>query len=450
MQLHTPRRYSAHRPKRNLISLRWLWLYVLAPIVIYGAILAYNNRVPLGSQLAYSIANFKPPNFNPPTPTATIPAQSLADRIASRLQSGDMNDAITAMGQFTDSNPNDSKWHILRPMFLALRADGDPTLLRQAVEAGMAAINAVPESSTAWAAEALALDWANTSNDPVLEKQALIDVLHALDLNSTDPDALAILAGIDVTLKKFPDALSNADKALKQNPQSSYAYFVKGQVAATSGDTKTATNYYKQAWDISLSDPLQWGGIYAYYLTRMFNAQGQNSQAQAILTDALKYDKNYARLGRQSSDLYANLGDWNKAIEAARQCTDVAPAYAPCWAVLPKLNSLNKAFDLAARAADNAQKFGSIETSPYYWGGEAYYQLNDCLHAIPLLKQGYQLALKRGDSSVTQNFIDALNQCGITPAQIATPTPSAIAPPPTPITPATITPPPVKPTIKAK
>ena len=47
MYLRTPKRYRSGN-RRSIISLRWMWLWLLTPIVVFIGIQIYNNRDVLG------------------------------------------------------------------------------------------------------------------------------------------------------------------------------------------------------------------------------------------------------------------------------------------------------------------------------------------------------------------------------------------------------------------
>src|SRR5579859_4720897 len=93
MYLHTPKRYTRKGSKPRLISLRWLWLYLLAPVVIIGGALAWDFRDSLSQQVNNAIGHIHI-QINAPTATPTLPAADLQARIQNALQSGDMKAAL--------------------------------------------------------------------------------------------------------------------------------------------------------------------------------------------------------------------------------------------------------------------------------------------------------------------------------------------------------------------
>jgi lipoprotein NlpI len=435
--LRTPKRYTARNNKgsrRPLISLRWLWLYLLAPIVIVIGAMSWNFRVPISQQVSTSIARIKLPNFNAPTPTPTLPAADLLSRIQNGLQNGDISSALDAMRSYNEANPNDSKWHALYARILALHSyTNDADTIKTAISAGQAAINANPEIADGWASEALALDWSNQS------KLALIYALRAKDFNDPTGFTDAVLAGIYNSLGNSDQADKLADSALSVNPDIAYAYFVKGQVAAQTGDPKGAIDLYRKGWSLSKADPLQSGSVIADSLAALYGLQKQSDTAQTLLIEAEQHDKDDPGLRLRESSILYSAGQQNKAIEAAQQCLDHAPKFAPCYVTLTVLYYVvNKEYEKATQSAQSAIQYGTTDTKAYYYGGYAYYKLNQCAEAIPLFQSGMALAQKAANADVVSNFNDALNVCGVTSgivASTATPsgsiTPTLLPPSPT-------------------
>ena len=413
MYLRTPKRYTIRNnkgPRRPLISLRWLWLYLLAPVVIVVGTLSWNYRETISQQLTISLGKIKLPNFNASTPTPTLQAGDLLIRIQNGLQNGDVNSALDAMRIYNEANPNDSKWHSVYARILALHSySNDSDITKSAIAAGQTAINANPEIADGWASEALALDWSNQS------KQALVYALRAKDFNDPTGFTDAVLAGIYNSLGNSDQADKLADSALSVNPDLSYAYFVKGQVAAQNGDPKGAIDFYNKGWSLSKADPLQSGSIIADSLAALYGLQKQSDTAQTLLIEAEQHDKDDPGLRLRESAILYSAGQQNKAIEAAQQCIDHTPKYAPCYTTLTVLYYVvNKEYEKATQSAQLAIQYGTTDTKAYYYGGYAYYKLNQCAEAIPLFQSGLILAQKAANVDVASNFSDALNVCGVT------------------------------------
>src|SRR5579862_1470411 len=162
MYLRTPKKYSGRDSRKRLISLRWLWLYLLAPVVIIGAVLVYDYRDQLGPQLVDPIVNNLPKiNFNAPTATPTIPGPLLRNKFASALQSGNVQQAIDTLNELKDLEPNNVTMYSLLTRLLTLRLYtfdqtdlASPIVKAQldaAINAGKATIDANPEAPDGWA-----------------------------------------------------------------------------------------------------------------------------------------------------------------------------------------------------------------------------------------------------------------------------------------------------------
>ncbi|MHB8628544.1 MAG: tetratricopeptide repeat protein [Aggregatilineales bacterium] len=433
MYLHTPKRYTRKGSRPRLISLRWLWLYLLAPVVIIAGALAWDFRDSLSQQINNAIGRIHI-QINAPTLTPTLPAADLQARIQNALQSGDLKAALDEIRAYDDSNPNDVKWHAVLTQLLTLRAYGNNA--QTAIDSGQTAINANPEVADGWAAEALALDWGQQSQVALSAdwkhqlQAALSDALYAKDLGDPTGMADATLAGIYLSLNKVQDAGTFANNALKANPNLAYAYFVKGQLAAISGDIKGAISLYRQAWDASKLDPTQPSSYIAVTLAKTYSTQNQIDSAKTILTDAETRDKSSPQLRYTLANLLYGQGDYNKATEAAQQCLDVAQDYAPCYVLLTRLYTISKQDDKVLQMAQAAAKLGTTETAAYYNGGQAAYHLNQCADAIPLFQAGLKISQNEQDSGKISDFVAALNECGVTGGlpTTATPTPSPSTP----------------------
>jgi tetratricopeptide (TPR) repeat protein len=158
----------------------------------------------------------------------------------------------------------------------------------------------------------------------------------------------------------------------------------------------------------------------------MYTSQNQIDQAKAILTDSEARDKANPKLRYTLANLLYGQGDYNKATEAAQQCLDAAQDYAQCYVLLTRLYTISKDWEKVLQMAQAAVKLGTTETAAYYNGGQAAYQLNRCVDAIPLFQAGLQLAQKENDSGKISDFTAALNECGVTSGLPVTATPTSI------------------------
>jgi len=422
MYLRTPKRYTAKGSKKPLISLRWLWLYLLAPVVIIGAALVWDNRSDWSQAIGEVIGRVKIAPLDAPTATPTRPAADLQVQITQALDGGNLNEALDAMHAYNDSEPNDMQWHALYPELLVLRAYlVDTDLMAQAQQAGQNAINANPEVPEGWISEALVLDWTNQS------KQALSYALRAKDLGDANGMTSAVLGGIYRSLGDVKQANTLIDAALKTNPNLVYAYFVKGQLDSDNGDVKAAISMYQQGWQVAGGDHTQWAGYVADALAASYATQNQLDKGLAIIADALQRDKDDPQLYFRQSAIFNKQGDYDKATQSAQNCIDHNANYLECHEQLAVLNYTNKQYGKSANAAQTAFKLGSIKTSVYYYGGLSYISLNRCNDALPLLRTGLDFAQKQNKTSAISDFTKVLSECGDTVGSVPVTESAAVA-----------------------
>src|SRR4051812_9794592 len=109
MYLRTPKRYTKKGMKRSLINLRWLWLYLIAPVILIPTVLAWQMRDSIGGQIGDWVSQHV--RINQPTPTATIPAQDYQRLLTEAFKTARLNKAIDLLTQFTATNPNETLFH---------------------------------------------------------------------------------------------------------------------------------------------------------------------------------------------------------------------------------------------------------------------------------------------------------------------------------------------------
>src|SRR5512133_1315786 len=100
MYLRTPKRYTAKGSKRRLISLKWLWLYLLAPVILIPAVLIWDYRDTLSNEIANRLHSVSI-NLNPPTPTATITPKDYGKLLSDAFNSGKIDRYISLLSTFT-------------------------------------------------------------------------------------------------------------------------------------------------------------------------------------------------------------------------------------------------------------------------------------------------------------------------------------------------------------
>jgi tetratricopeptide (TPR) repeat protein len=331
MYLRTPKRYTARR-RVHLLNLRWLWLYLLAPLIIIPAALAWNYREPISQSIGEWTQRNIQIQINLPTLTPTVPVANLRERFIGYVQAGNIDNAISTLSSLADTAPNDVSFHALLARMIILRGDDqDQTKLDAALQAGLKAINANPEAPDGWIVTALILDKSGKY------QEALPYALRARDLDSKNPLMLAVIAEIYNDLRRPDEAEKLVDEALKlaragqpvDTLALAYGNFVRG-VILLSSDGREATRAFEEAWRVAISEPGVPVGFIAQLLWSAYINTGQASRLVDILGQAIERDKddpvNPYLLGR----VYIKSGDVNKARPFIDKCLDLDPEQPKC------------------------------------------------------------------------------------------------------------------------
>src|SRR5437762_13391258 len=99
MYLRTPKRYTKKGMRRSLINLRWLWLYLIAPVILIPTVLAWQFRDSISPQIGDWVSQHV--KFNQPTATPTIPAQNYKQLLRKAFTRARLNKAIELLKHFT-------------------------------------------------------------------------------------------------------------------------------------------------------------------------------------------------------------------------------------------------------------------------------------------------------------------------------------------------------------
>src|SRR5258708_35008224 len=119
MQLRTPKRYTPKGSRRPLLNLRWLWLYILIPIILIPLVLIWAFRAPISDSVGQWIGHVI--NISKPVPTITPAPTFTGDPVAmlkSDFGTGRVNKAITLLKSLTDFAPNQIGFPSLAVQFL--------------------------------------------------------------------------------------------------------------------------------------------------------------------------------------------------------------------------------------------------------------------------------------------------------------------------------------------
>ncbi len=437
MQLRTPKRYTAKGSRRPLLNLRWLWLYILVPIVLIPAIIAWDYRQPISDGIGNWARNHvfvQQPATPTPLPTLSVDPQSALE---DAFKNGQINKAVTILETLSDTYPNQAGFPALAAQFQALRSYGsDKAKLDEAAQMADRAINADPEAPAGWLSKAMALDY---SGQP---QQSLPYALHAKDFDDKNPMILTVMGEIyhdlnqdDQASKLLKSAVTAAQAA---NPVDraalAHAYYVQAEILdASNAAGADVIKMLEKSWATAVSDPPDFtipSGYIAQYLSAYYLNVGQPNQAIQLLTAAVARDQEDPILQLALGNAYLNQGDANKARSYISTCHDLAPQEPKCLRALADLYFGEQNYQQAADTIQQVIAQGSTKSSDYYLAGLSYSYLNQCATAITVLQHGLSF-VDPSDAKTQSKFNDARQSCGGSAIDVGTAAATQSAPTPT-------------------
>src|SRR5258708_6589009 len=305
MQLRTPKRYTPKGSRRPLLNLKWLWLYILVPVILIPVVLIWDFRAPISDSVGKWMEHTL--TIARPVPTIT-PAPTFVGDPAAMLKSdfgtGRVNKAITLLESLTDFAPNQIGFPSLAVQFLVLRSySTDQAKLDDAAIMAQKAINADPEAGDGWLAQAMVLDY---SGKP---QEALAYALRAKDFTPKSPMLTAVMAEIYHDLSKDEQATKLVDTAIAAAKAAqpvdkaalAHAYYVKAQILeATSSFGTDAITEMENAWKVAISDPPEKSIFPSSYIAQYLGAAylnlGKTDLAISVLSEVIKRDQHYPSL----------------------------------------------------------------------------------------------------------------------------------------------------------
>ncbi len=415
MYLKTPKRYTTRGSRRRLINLRWLWLYLLTPIVVVIGAGVWQNqamlRKPIEDWLSAQAqaAADRVATMQAPTPTPTdSPANYLVVANAA-YQRGAVDTAIANYSLAADGLPNDVALYYRLAHLMITNGQA-----QRGLEIAERAINADPYDPRGWAIKGMALDWLGES------ELAIAFIIEAIKLDPENAEAYSFLAEAYADNGNGEAAVEAAERALSIDPanfnvQRNYAY-----VLALRGDRDGAIQAYERALEL---EPSQ--AYIAFNLANLYFAEGDVDTGLALLRGVIdRNPENASAYALLSDALLIHAGEVGQAREAVERCTAIAPDNVSCLSTLGALQRAAGEFNLCARTLDRAIENGSTSALDYFYGGSCYIVIGDCNKAREILLAGMGLA----STLETQTDIrDALAQCQIIVTLVPSPTPLSYA-----------------------
>lgn len=402
MYLRTPKRYRSGN-RRSTISLRWLWLWLLTPVVVIAGIQIYNQQDTLGPPVHQALYNLADGLQNrvetavaPTLPPTQNPADALT-RADTDWGQGRVETALDTYQQVLSGAPNDVEAHYR--VALALIMGGK---FAEAVQAAENTVTANPFSSDAWAIRAMALDWNGQYGE------AISSALRALELDPNNARAMAFLAEAYLDNQNTDLARSTADRALEMNPDSFEALRAQGVIVqALDGDNAAAQDYFQQARDLAPNLP-----YLAIDLVGIYLGEQRFDEAVTILNDIIESNpRNTIAIYQLGIYYYRDQGNLPQALEYLSRCAEANPDSINCNALLGRIQSRLDNNTAALISLQKAIDLGSTNPRHYLWMGLAEIALGKCPSAVPFLQKGYELAQNGVDDEALGVISDSLAQC---------------------------------------
>lgn len=409
MYLRTPKRYQVGHRKRHLFSLKWLWLWILTPLVIGAGLLIYEERDTLGPPVRQAISDVIDSAggglATMVAPTA-LPTQDPSDRILrgdNAWQQGAIEQAVTEYRAAAGGAPNNFQVHYRLAYGLVLEGEYE-----DALSAAENAVTANPFVSDGWAVRGLALS--GNGRYP----EAVASAMQALSLDSKNATALAFLSEIYLAANQTAQAEERANQAISADPENAEGYYARGLWNTLSNfDYVSAVADFAQANELAPNLP--------HILVRMAEANFGIASFEGVLPDlAVDQLEQVVESNPNNIDALYNLGyiqyqaygDAEKSRDYLERCIQVDPTNISCLNYMGTILS----FSDPATAVGYYQRVvdtGRAQAIHYLRAGRTYVTLNDCRSAVPLLRTGYNLE-QQATSPNTERlaaFQEFLSQC---------------------------------------
>ncbi len=413
MYLRTPKRYTrGHR--RSLISFRWLWLWILTPVVVIGGLYLYNNReqyipkvqdamVGIVDQAQMQIATAVAPT---PLPTEDPVARLVTADAA--WERGALEEAVSAYQEILPSVPN--RVDVYYRLTMGLINSGR---LTEALNAAESTVTANPYDPNAWAIRAMTLDWNGRYGEAVGSALRAIELAGDNNADAT-ARAQAFLAEAYYDLGQYDRALSTVNRALEANPDSYEAYRNRANIVQnTQFDFTAALEDLRTAHDLAPQMP-----YITIDLAILESREGNTDQGIALLTDVVDLNPKNSRALYWLGWQYLNVvGEPTQAMDYLTRCVESTPDNISCYYILGRAQVRAEQYAAAADSFQRTLDLGSNDPYHIWWAGHAQVLLGNCPAASPFFQRGYPLALLSDDQVIIDSYKDQMQTCGMIAAE---------------------------------
>lgn len=406
MYLRTPKRYSRGQ-RRSIISLRWLWLWILTPLVVVGGMYLYNNRsafIPQVEGVVSGLVDQAQSSVSTAMAPTPLPTENPTIRLSSADSAwmrGAIEEAVTIYEGLIDAVPNNVGVHYRLALGLIISGRREAGL-----QAAERAVTADPYDPNAWAIRAMALDWNGRYGEAVASAQRALE-LAGPDNPEAQARANAFLAEAYFDLAQYDRALSTANRAIDANPESYEAYRNRAIIVQnTQFDFAAALRDLQTAYELAPNLP------YIAVDLAVVRSRDDLQGALALLTEVIDLNPRNVSALRWMGSMYLNaVGDPNQAADYLTRCVDADPTNITCHYVLGRAQVRTEQYALASESFKRAIDLGSTNPYHYWWAGRAQVLLGSCPGATQYLQTGYQLAQQARDEALINDYEDQMRSC---------------------------------------
>lgn len=404
MYLRTPRRYR--KPRRQVISMRWAWLWLVTLLAVIGGWQLYQRRdsiAPVVQQAMSSAINAAQNTIATAGAPTPLPTEDPAERVVRANESWDRGAIEQALGEYQavlSAVPNNALLH--QRVTLALIMQGRAA---DAVQAAESAITANPFSPDSWSLRALALDRAGRP------AQAISSALQALSLRADDAQALAVLAEAYLDLQRSDLAQETIERALEADPNHYAVNYVNGLIQ---WQVNFALDEASAAFEAASAEApnLPYIAIDRAWLEWYV---GNYDVAQELLNNVLELNPgNLDALYAMSYLYYQAYGQPDQARDYLQRCLTVDASNVSCLAYMGTLQVNTGDTQGALQTYRMLMETDTQNPRHFLDAGRAYMNAGDCVSATPTLREGY--ALEQQQAAINTDrlalFEQYLSDCG--------------------------------------
>lgn len=381
-----PRRPTS---RRRGFSIRRLFVWLLAPVLIVGAAGVYTMRdevrimiAPLFDSVAKQAADTVA-TIGAPTPLPTQDPSSNRRLADAAWANGQYQEAVRLYEEILPALPNDVTAHYYYTLGLIMQGRID-----EAVAAAENTVTANPFSSDAWAIRAMALNREERLTD------SIVSAMRAIELNPESARARAFLAESFAELGRASRAEQEIERALDLNPDSYEAHYVNGlyqwEVAFDFGAARIAL---EEAYELSNGAAHVGLRLAELMLFAFGDDPAVRESALGILTDILdRNPDNASILFRLGYYWWRTQGDNERGETYLRRCVAAVPTNQNCNYELGRTLYNLEQLDEGRQAFERAIEVGSVNPYHYWWAGRSQRDTSgDCAAAMRYFQPGYQI-----------------------------------------------------------